>query len=105
MPTNRKQYTSEFKLKVVLESLQRDTTIETVRKKFDVHNTQINSWWSVFWKKAGKVATTIFDSPSKVKGRGQGEVNPGKSPEELTRLIGQLTIENEILKKALGSFT
>ncbi len=37
----RKQYTAEFKAKVVLESLQRDTTIEEVRKKYGVTNSMI----------------------------------------------------------------
>ena len=39
----RKQYTPEFKAKVVLESLQRDTTIEEVRKKYGVSNSMIQS--------------------------------------------------------------
>jgi Transposase len=36
MTSKRKQYTSEFKFKAVLESFQRDTTIEAVCRKFDV---------------------------------------------------------------------
>jgi transposase len=44
MANTRKQYTAEFKLKVVLESLQRDTTIEEVRKKFGVSTSMIHRW-------------------------------------------------------------
>jgi transposase len=40
----RKQYTSEFKAKVVLERLQRDTTIDEVRKKYSVSNSMIHRW-------------------------------------------------------------
>ncbi len=40
----RKQYTPEFKLNVVLESLQRDSTLEDVRKKFGVSNSMIHRW-------------------------------------------------------------
>jgi transposase len=99
MPSNnRKQYTAEFKLKVVLESLQRDTTIETVKKKFNVHTTQINNWRRIFWKQASQIAVTAFNPTNPSKS------NQDKNSEDLTRLIGQLTIENEILKKALGSF-
>jgi len=36
MTSKRKQYTSEFKFKAVMESFQRDTTIEAVCRKFDV---------------------------------------------------------------------
>ncbi|MFL5704741.1 MAG: transposase [Ktedonobacteraceae bacterium] len=36
MTSKRKQYTSEFKFKAVMESFQQDTTIEAVCRKFDV---------------------------------------------------------------------
>ena len=42
MENQRKQYSPEFKLKVVLESLQRDTTLEAVRRKFGVSNSMIH---------------------------------------------------------------
>jgi hypothetical protein len=40
----RQQYTAEFKAKAVLESLQRDTTIEAVRAKYGVSNSMIHRW-------------------------------------------------------------
>src|SRR5437879_3047784 len=46
----RKQYTPEFKAKVVLESLQGDTTIEEVRKKFGVSNSMIHRWREEYTK-------------------------------------------------------
>ncbi len=36
MTSKRKQYTAEFKFKAVMESFQRDTTIEAVCRKFAV---------------------------------------------------------------------
>jgi len=36
MTNKRKQYTAEFKFKAVMESFQRDTTIEAVCRKFAV---------------------------------------------------------------------
>ena len=36
MDSKRKSYTPEYKLKVVLESMQRDTTQEEVCKKFGI---------------------------------------------------------------------
>ena len=35
-PIHRRQFTPEFKVQVVLESLQRDTTIEAVSRKYGV---------------------------------------------------------------------
>jgi transposase len=42
MASKRKQYTSEFKFKVVMESFQRDTTIEAVCRKFDVSSSVVS---------------------------------------------------------------
>jgi transposase-like protein len=48
MAGKRKQYTPEFKLKVVLESLQRDTTIEEVCRKFEVSSSMVSRWRQAF---------------------------------------------------------
>lgn len=47
---NRKNYSAEFKLKVVMENFQRDTTIEEVRKRYGVCNSAIHKWRDEFKK-------------------------------------------------------
>ena len=89
----RTNYSNDFKLKVVLESLQRDSTIEKVRQRFNVHTSVINRWRKYF----KTYAASIFDQVNKKKEQSQ----IGQSIEELTRIIGDLTVENQILKKAL----
>jgi len=42
MDTKRKSYTSEYKLNVVLESMQRDTTQEEVCKKFGIASSMLH---------------------------------------------------------------
>jgi transposase-like protein len=42
MDSKRKSYTPEYKLKVVLESLQRDTTQEEVCKKFGIASSMLH---------------------------------------------------------------
>jgi transposase len=44
----RKSYTPEFKLKVVLESMQRDTTQEEVCQKFGVSSSMLHRWRKEF---------------------------------------------------------
>jgi len=44
MAGKRKQYTPEFKFKVVLESLQRDTTLEEVCRKYSVSSSMSVAW-------------------------------------------------------------
>ena len=51
----RKSYTPEFKLKVVLESMQRDTTQEEVCQKFGLSSSMIHRWRKEFQTNAASV--------------------------------------------------
>jgi transposase len=44
MNKKRKSYTPEFKLKVVLESMQRDTTQEEACQRFGVSSSMLHRW-------------------------------------------------------------
>lgn len=95
----KKQYPPEFKAKVVLESYQRDTTIEAVRKKFGVSNSMIHRWRQEF--QSNLPMLFIDKGNPKKKTQAQG-YQPGESPDELKKIIGELTVQNEILKKVQG---
>ena len=99
MEKHRKQYTAEFKLKVVLESLQRDTTIEEVRTKFGVSTSMIHRWRQEFQAKAATIFADKRDPKQKAQAQGYA---PGEAPDDLKKLIGELTVQNDILKKAQG---
>ena len=99
MGKQRKQYTPEFKLKVVLESLQRDTTLEEVRTKFGVTNSMIHRWRQEFQAKAADVFVDKRNPQQKAKAQGY---EAGESPDDLNKIIGELTVQNEILKKVPG---
>lgn len=91
MPKTRKSYDNDFKFQVVLETFNPEMTIEQVAKKHGLHTTQVNQWRKIF-KDNGHLA---FSSKPKPK-------TPQKDPEKLTHMIGELTIENQILKKTLS---
>jgi transposase len=99
MANTRKQYTPEFKLKVVLESLQRETTLEEVRTKFGVSTSMIHRWRQEFQAKAATIFVDKRDPKQKAQAAGYA---PGESPDDLKKIIGELTVQNEILKKAQG---
>ena len=99
MEHKRKQYTPEFKLKVVLESLQRDTTLEEVRQKFGVSTSMIHRWRQEFQAQAVDIFVDKRNPRHKAQAQGYA---PGESPDDLKRLIGELTVQNEILKKVQG---
>ena len=99
MEEHHKTYTPEFKLKVVLESFQRDTTLEAVCQRFGVSPSMVHRWRQAFHANA---ANALLDKRNpKQKAVTQG-YPPGESPDDLKRIIGDLTVQNEILKKAQG---
>ncbi len=84
---------------MVLESLQRETTIEEVRKKFGVSTSMIHRWRQEFQAKAHEIFVDKRN-PKKIA-QAQGYA-PGESPDDLKKVIGELTVQNEILKKVPG---
>ena len=86
------RYSPEFKAEVSLESFQRDTTIEAVRESYGVSKSVINKWRKTF--KAN--LPLVFSLGQNLKQQ------PSESVEELKRIIGGLTVQLEILKKARG---
>ncbi len=99
MENTRKQYTAEFKVKVVLESLQRETTLEEVRTKFGVSTSMVHRWRQEFQAKAADIFVDKRNPRQKAQAAGYA---PGESPDDLKKIIGELTVQNEILKKAQG---
>ncbi len=99
MAGKRKQYTAEFKFKVVLESLQRDTTIEEVCRRFEVSASMVSRWRQAFQQNGPEV----FADPRERLGRAQAYA-PGESSEDLKHLIGELTVQNELLKNPADSW-
>lgn len=95
----RRQFTPEQKLQVVLESLQRDTTLEAVSRKYSIVSSVIIRWRREFKERASIVFEDKRNPKKKALANGY---KPGESPDELKRIIGDLTVQNEILKKVPG---
>ncbi len=96
---SRRQFTPEFKLKVVLESMQRDTTIGAVCSRYDVSTSVLNRWRKEFKANASEIFSDKRDASARARSAGY---EPGQSPDELKRVIGDLTVQVEILKKVEG---
>lgn len=99
----RKTYTPEQKLKIVLESFQRDTTIEAVRIKYGVASSALHRWREAFKKAQAAIAESAFGDKRNPGAKAiRTGFEPGQSPEELKRIIGDQTVQIEILKKVQG---
>ncbi|HDQ88578.1 MAG TPA: hypothetical protein ENN92_00295 [candidate division WWE3 bacterium] len=82
-----KTYDARFKAQVVLETLNPNTTIESVRERYGIAKNTMIIWRKKFLENAH----LAFKENKKE--------TPSESPEELKRIIGELTVQNEILKK------
>lgn len=87
----RKNYTSGFKTKIVLEALQERETIQEIGKKYEIHPNQISTWKSQFLNNAN----SVFEKGAKID---DGE----KEKAELFKKVGQLQMQVDFLKKVLG---
>ncbi len=85
-----KHYAAEFKVKVALESIRGDLTLNEISKKYGVHGTQINRWKH----QALEGMKTVFNGKHE-----KVEVATQRLTDDLYRQIGQLTCEVEFLKK------
>jgi len=91
-----KSYSAEFKARAVLESMQRDTTIEEICRRYGIAASLVNKWRKHFRNNVGQ----IFEDKRSMTYCDGGRYEPGQSPDELKRIIGNLAVENDILKKA-----
>lgn len=89
----RKKHSSNFKAQVALEAIRGEITIAELSQKHSVHPSQIQTW------KAEALANmaSLFES-----GRSNENVDD-KTLIALERKVGQLTIENDYLKKSYVS--
>ena len=88
----KKRFSSQLKLKVALEALKGDLTIQEISGRYEVSPAQIHRWK----KQIQDEGASLFESK-----------RPGKThhEEEITKLhanIGRLTVENDFLSRALG---
>lgn len=89
MAANRRQYSAEFKAKVVLQVLSGEKTSSELCRAHKLNSNVLNRWRKEFLEQAA----SIFE-------RGEVGSEHEQKIAELERLVGQLTIQLEIAKKA-----
>lgn len=96
MKKPKQNYSPEFKSKLVLEALTEEKTPLQIAVENGVHVKSLNKW----------VADAKQKLPAIFKGEVQEpEVALQKEIDVLHKKIGQLTVENDFLKKASGRWT
>jgi len=90
--SKRRKFSSAFKTKVVLEALSERYSIQELARKHEIHPNQISQWKAQFLSNAQQV----FEKPAPEQSAEEQE------KEKLYKVIGQLKVENDFLKRALS---
>jgi transposase len=87
---HRRKFTAVFKAQVVLELLSGAKSSVELCREHQMASSVLAEWKAIFLRRAA----SVFDSPE-----GSHDHDPRRVA-ELERLVGCLTLENDILKKA-----
>ena len=91
MANVRKTHTTEFKVKVAVDAIRQQKTVNELTTEYGVHATQITLWK----KQALAVIPEAFSGK-----RDKVQANQQQDIDELHRQIGQLIAERDWLKKS-----
>lgn len=89
----RRTFTPEEKAKMVLEMLREEKTVAQIAAEYEVHPTQLHRWKAEAIENLPALFTRGASEAEKMRKQYEAE------KEELTKQIGQLTIEVNWLKK------
>ncbi len=88
----RRKFTSKFKTKVAFEAIKESQSLSELAMKYELAPTQISKW-----KKELLVgAEVVFDS-----GQASSKSEAETERDRLLKVIGELKVENDFLKKSL----
>lgn len=88
----RSQYTSKQKLEIVLEGLRGESSVTEVCRKYGISSGMYYKWRDLFLRRGEEIFAN--------QGSFASEKAYIDKIREMERIIGRVTIENEILKKA-----
>ncbi len=89
----RRNFSANFKTKVVLEALTERQTLTELAQRHRLHLNQISKWKQEFLASA----ELIFE-----KGKSKKKTDVGAKEEKLYKIIGQQKVEIDFLKTALS---
>lgn len=93
--TKRRTFSSEFKSKIVLEALREEKPLGEIANEYDISPNQLRNWKIEFLKNAPRA----FSESKDEKDMRAKEKEMDEQINVLMTKVGQLTIENDWLKK------
>jgi len=92
----RNRYPAEFKTKVVLEVLREEQTVNEIASKYELSPVMVSRWKAEFLERA----STVFEKKASEVDKVRKEYEAKQK--HLEKLVGQLTVEVDWLKKKSG---
>ena len=92
---NRRTFSSEFKSKIVLEALCEEKSLEQIADEYDISPNQLQDWKVEFLENASRA----FSESKDEKDLHDKQKEQHEQINSLMSKVGQLTIENDWLKK------
>lgn len=87
----RRNHSPAFKAKVALEAIRGEQTVAELAQRHDIHPNQVTQWKTQLLERA----TEVFNGAG-------GPAEPPVDVKTLHAKIGELTLENDFLERALG---
>jgi putative transposase len=90
----KRNFSSEFKCKIVLELLKEERTLGEIAQEHEINPNQLSTWRREFLEKA----SNIFNDTKDEKARKKAEKEAAAEKDQLLKTIGQLTMERDFLQ-------
>jgi transposase len=94
----RKRHDKVFKAKVALEALREESSLQEWAEKYEVHPNQISQWK----RQLLDGAVDPYERPNK---KNEANRSAEQREEMLLKAVGEMKIENDLLKKSTGRCT
>jgi transposase-like protein len=89
----RRTFKADFKLEAVLDMVRGEKTVAQICRERDISESLLYTWRDAFFERA----PSLFADQ---RGNGHGSDPQAERIAELERMVGKLTMEIEVLKKA-----
>ena len=93
----RRTYTSEYKVKVVLEALRGEKTLGEIASEQEINPNMLINWKREFLSRAAN----IFGETRQTREQRKAEEAAEAEKAQMLKTIGQLTMERDYLKAAM----